>query len=175
MKRRGNMSDLLLTSLRIRGRGVDAFDVLSLIKHLKRILEKSEFQNICEFLSLDPEKYDQMVSYLKRGVIKREFHSVSPRHRWNNSDVLRVYFWVCRFRGDLWRIVAEGLTLANYIGANSRELHKATLKYARYSSMTAEDWKVLLESGAHANGKTGGWWHVSLFEKHVKGNPNRVA
>lgn len=152
----------------------ELFDVASLLKYLKGVVSAADFkEKVCALLRTDPEEAERMLTALEKGEIFRLDHNFAPDkakgQRWTKARVLRTFGWINRFRGDLWRLVAEILDVAHLIGATADDLQTAGHDSARFDWMKTRDWQIILESGATSFGRWGDYWDEELFKKHVHG------
>lgn len=167
------MSTKFCTSRWDKNLAVELFDVVSLLKHLQSILGGDEFSKALTLLDVTPEKFPELLTALDSGQIKRERHSFTPNlekgEEWTKPRIIRTFEWVNRFRGDLWRLVAQILDLARLIGASAKDLQEAGHDSGRFDGMETANWGAILKSSATSLGQWGSHWDPKLFEKHIHG------
>lgn len=152
---------------------VELFDVASLLKHLRSVLDDAEFGHALTMLHVTPEEFRYLMDALNDNQIRRERHSFTPDlergEEWTKPLVLKTFQWINRFRGDLWKLVAQILDLARFLSATAEDLQEAGHNSSRFNHMETADWQAILDSGATSFSKWGRHWDVKLFEDHVHG------
>lgn len=157
-----------------KGARAELFDVVLLSQQVEAVVSGENFTKALALLELTEDEYRGLVEDFREGRIERSSASRAPKlaagEVLSKAQILRIFEWVNRFRGEDWRLVAEILDLARLIGADAGDLHAAGMLSARFNYMEVEDWRTILESGATSVSEWGyGRWDSLLFEKHVRG------
>lgn len=152
----------------------ELYDVASLLRYFKGALIETDFDDkVCSLLRTNPAEAAEMLARLDEGSIVILQHNFAPNvlagESWDKVRLIRTFTWINRFRGDIWKLVAEILDVARLINASAEDLQAAGLQSARFNWMKTSGWQTILESSATSLDGYGGHWDWDLFEKHVRG------